>query len=259
MRVYPELNSGLHWTSLLIFPPHKIREVAQIVNDTPLGQKSSVHIFMMQPPPDFQPAFATSLWYAGTPEEGKAHFSSLFAAGSVAEMGPPGGVTPANILNSAADEMAKKGGRKPCVATSLEKLDPDAVERCWELFVDFLARHPSAGESGLMFEVYDTAKVMQVPEEESAFALRRYGVHAVGLIKYKDAALDNAAAAFGEEFRKVVREGGGMEKAKVYCNFAIGDETAEEMYGDAARIEKLKAIKAKWDPENLFSEHHPFN
>jgi hypothetical protein len=41
-----------------------------------------------------------------------------------------------------------------------------------------------------------------------------------------------------------------------YVNFACGDETAEEIYGYDGRVDKLKALKAKWDPEGHFNQYN---
>lgn len=43
-----------------------------------------------------------------------------------------------------------------------------------------------------------------------------------------------------------------------YMNFAIGDEKPEEIYGDEKRLARLRALKAKWDPEGYFNCYNPF-
>jgi FAD/FMN-containing dehydrogenase len=41
-------------------------------------------------------------------------------------------------------------------------------------------------------------------------------------------------------------------------NYATGDETLKQVYGyDEWRLEKLRALKAKWDPEGRFNHYHP--
>jgi hypothetical protein len=41
-------------------------------------------------------------------------------------------------------------------------------------------------------------------------------------------------------------------------NLARGDEKTEEIYGDEKRLAKLRALKAKWDPEGYFNQYNPF-
>jgi hypothetical protein len=41
-------------------------------------------------------------------------------------------------------------------------------------------------------------------------------------------------------------------------NYATGDETLKGVYGyDEWRLEKLRALKAKWDPDGMFNHYHP--
>lgn len=42
-----------------------------------------------------------------------------------------------------------------------------------------------------------------------------------------------------------------------YVNFAAGDEKPEAVYGSKERLDRLKALKAKWDPEGVFSNFQP--
>jgi len=42
-----------------------------------------------------------------------------------------------------------------------------------------------------------------------------------------------------------------MADFRRYVNFAIGDEKVEEIYGDKKRLARLRALKAKWDPEGI--------
>lgn len=42
-------------------------------------------------------------------------------------------------------------------------------------------------------------------------------------------------------------------------NFAVGDEDLKQIYGDEERLEKLRALKRKWDPEGWFSNYNPIH
>ncbi len=44
----------------------------------------------------------------------------------------------------------------------------------------------------------------------------------------------------------------------VYVNYAIGTESVPDIYGyDVDRVNKLKALKQQWDPENKFGFYAP--
>lgn len=42
-----------------------------------------------------------------------------------------------------------------------------------------------------------------------------------------------------------------------YVNFATGDETQEQIYGGRERLDKLRRLKEKWDPEGVFGFYNP--
>lgn len=37
-----------------------------------------------------------------------------------------------------------------------------------------------------------------------------------------------------------------------YANFGTGEEPLEELYGESWRLERLQALKEKWDPEGVY-------
>jgi len=63
--------------------------------------------------------------------------------------------------------------------------------------------------------------------------------------------LSERVEEYGRGFRDHIGEG------KVYVNFSSGDEDLREMYGGEERLERLRTLKAKWDPEGRFSFYNP--
>ena len=52
-------------------------------------------------------------------------------------------------------------------------------------------------------------------------------------------------------------EGVGEDR-HAYVNYANGNETVQEMYGkERWRLEKLRGLKAEWDPRNKFRFYNP--
>ena len=62
-KVYPEMNGGMHWKKIIIFPPTsgKVKEVAQIGLDMNFGDRSSSVMFLRPLPPTGKPGFAVAL------------------------------------------------------------------------------------------------------------------------------------------------------------------------------------------------------
>lgn len=255
IKVYPEINGGMHWTKLLVYPPtpEKMTEVAQITHDMEPCDRSSAFVFITPLPPTGQPGFAVSLWYAGSPAEAKAHFEPFFQAGPVAEIGAPDGITPANMLNTGSDPHSVKGGRKPCTGLTCQKIDPQAIVPVWELYTSFIAQNPDAAKETMVMFQNLPAQIQpgrpESGEEQGVYPFRAYNCHAVAYVHYFDPALDNAVKEYEMQFRKII--GGTAANKKAYVNFASGDETAEDVYGTKG-LERLKKIKQVWDPENMF-------
>ncbi|KAI4274736.1 MAG: hypothetical protein LQ337_003707 [Flavoplaca oasis] len=70
----------------------------------------------------------------------------------------------------------------------------------------------------------------------------------------------NAAAAnkYGRQARQLFVEGASPMRLNAYSNYANGDETLEEIYGyEPWRLEKLRRLKRKWDPEGRFCFFNP--
>lgn len=175
VKAYPQINEGTNFTSLLIFTPDKIETLGQLINDLEFNPYMSMNLFMMAAPPTFQPAVAVALWYAGTELDCREAFKSFYSAGAVFELSD---VTPWDKVNAASDAMIAKGGLKPCTGTSLKKLNPTALRKAWETYLDFFAKNPDAAQSAIMIECYPIKKLEEVPDEETAFPLRHLPFHA---------------------------------------------------------------------------------
>ncbi|PHH89658.1 hypothetical protein CDD83_5576 [Cordyceps sp. RAO-2017] len=65
-----------------------------------------------------------------------------------------------------------------------------------------------------------------------------------------------ALARFGRDLRRRLQRASGRDALAVYAHFAHGDEAPEAWYS-ASRLARLRALKAVYDPENLFSYYNP--
>jgi Berberine and berberine like len=67
------------------------------------------------------------------------------------------------------------------------------------------------------------------------------------------------ARGYARQIRDILFQGSGLNKLRVYVNYASGDETVEQMYGDGWRIEKLRKLKKKYDPNGRFDFYNPIS
>jgi hypothetical protein len=70
--------------------------------------------------------------------------------------------------------------------------------------------------------------------------------------------LDQKAIAFGDNFRLALHKADESAEMHTYVNYAHGDETLQETYGyEAWRLDRLKTLKKKYDPEGHFDFYAP--
>jgi FAD/FMN-containing dehydrogenase len=111
----------------------------------------------------------------------------------------------------------------------------------------------------IMFEGYSLQGVKRVNSDSTAFPHRDDNMLISPFIFYKaDPKLDAKARAFGKSLRQILVDASGEPKLHAYVNYANMDERPEDMYGyDAWRIERLRALKDKYDPQRKFSFYAP--
>jgi hypothetical protein len=62
---------------------------------------------------------------------------------------------------------------------------------------------------------------------------------------------EGPANALGSELRSDFAATSGYDDLSVYVNYAHGDETLEQIYGN--KLGRLTQLKATWDPHNVFA------
>lgn len=135
-----------------------------------------------------------------------------------------------------------------------------AVRKVFNEIADISKRVPEFAGSFFLLEGYSTHGVKAIDAKGSAFPHRDDEILVTPYILYKpNATLDGLAQEHGEKLRRHLLEASGdPEHLRAYVNYAHGFESLEEMYGhEPWRIEKLKALKKKWDPENRMRFYAP--
>ncbi|KAK7948541.1 FAD-linked oxidoreductase azaL [Apiospora aurea] len=107
---------------------------------------------------------------------------------------------------------------------------------------------------------YSTQGVQAVDEASTAFPHRGDEILVTSYIQYKpNPAIDPVAQEYGSRLRKHLLQGSeDPQHLRAYVNYAHGTESLQEMYGwEEWRLEKLKSLKAQWDPENRMRYYAP--
>ena len=110
MKVYPEINSGMHYVSLVAFPDAMLEQVVETATSLKLEPTMSFDILFARAPPAMSPMVAISMWHAGSEEAAKELFAPFFDLQPLVIMS---GMVPYDHLNDGIDAHCFKGQSMP--------------------------------------------------------------------------------------------------------------------------------------------------
>jgi FAD/FMN-containing dehydrogenase len=205
--------------------------------------------FITAPPEDFvpepvrgRPVVGVVGCYAGPVEDGEAAYAPL------REFGPPAidlfGPMPYTAVQQLLDPPAPKGMQNYWTADFLAELPDKAV--------DVLVEHATKPVSPMtqIIVVPGGGAPSRIDEEATAFGQRTapWNIHFLSM--WPDPADTEANVAYTREIAGAMKP---WTTGRAYLNF-IGDEGAERVAAafGPEKYPRLQALKAKWDPTNLF-------
>ena len=190
-----------------------------------------------------KPVVAVAACYCGSVEDGEPVVQPL------RELGEPlidlSGPWPWLGLQSGFDALFPKGAFYYWKSRSLAELSGAAID----VIVDFGSRRPSPLSDIIVW--HHGGAMSRVGETETAYGGRDAGFLVTGEASWDDPALSDAAIAWGRAFWDAIGE---HSTGGLYLNFAGLGEEKEALVraGYGANYDRLAALKAKYDPANLF-------
>jgi FAD/FMN-containing dehydrogenase len=143
----------------------------------------------------------------------------------------------------------------------LRRFNATAERQIFEGYKRRMAEDPELVEgSFIMHEGYSTKGVDAVDSASTAYPFRadRHLTLFNAVVPHNDPAREAKAAAWAEEVRQQWAAGQPGIPIDAYVNYANGLETVEERYGhEQWRIDRLRGLKAKYDPQNRFRFFNP--
>ncbi|KAL2864044.1 FAD-binding oxidoreductase [Aspergillus lucknowensis] len=250
------------YAGIVAFTPDKVEAIVSELNtllvERPDPRSGAVCIFA-RPPGAPVPMVNVLVFYNGTKEQGESRFNDLLALGPVANMID---TIPYNHLNALQNPMATYGDRKSFKGIFFTPpLSPSFAKMMLAEFTEKVQSDPDLGASALLLEFYDMAKTVSVPRTATAFASRGRTQNGIVMLRWTDSSKDL-------EHRAWARDVQGRWKAQLteeveggvpqYINYAEpGDSVVSNIYGE--NLGRLKELKAKYDPANVFRKMHPIN
>ncbi|KAI1209139.1 uncharacterized protein F4807DRAFT_467786 [Annulohypoxylon truncatum] len=129
----------------------------------------------------------------------------------------------------------------------------------YDLYNRKVAEHPELGSTRVVHEGYAVEGVRKIPAEDSAYPLRDdYLLMYFDTTLAPDSAFEDFAKAWARDTVNLWNAGQPERKPTAYVNYAAGYESLQAMYGyEPWRLERLRNLKAKYDPNNRFAYYNP--
>ncbi|KAL2810540.1 hypothetical protein BJX63DRAFT_444721 [Aspergillus granulosus] len=249
------------YAGIVAFTPDKVESVIDVLNtlltDTPDPRSGAITIFA-RPPGAPVPMVNVLVFYNGTEAEGNARFADLLALDPVANMIS---MIPYSQVNALQNPMATYGDRKSFKGIFFNPpLSPSFAKEVLEEFTEKVQGDPDLGASAILFEFYDMGKINEVPRSATAFASRGTTQNGIITLRWSDKEKDGEHRGWARGVQERYKErldseekAGGVPQ---YINYAEpGDSVVGNIYGE--NIDRLKELKRKYDPTNVFCKMHP--
>jgi hypothetical protein len=185
-----------------------------------------------------------------------------------------------NQIGAGVNDPVCEPNRTHIIGTAgLEVYNITAMRAIYDLYNEKVNQHPRLGNTRVLLESYAVQAMQNFNSDNSAFPFRddsiltwvtslpheRNLVANIILCRYFDVNFDTAddpLIGFAEQWRDQTVDlwnaGQPQRKPTVYMNYARGGESLEARYGyEPWRLERLRKLKRRYDPENKFAWYNP--
>ncbi|PHH83218.1 hypothetical protein CDD82_2990 [Ophiocordyceps australis] len=241
-------NQGCLWTGNFVFPFSMASQVAEamqvIVNDA--SRATSGLILAICPPPTREPAVMVLARYTGDTDHGELAFQSLYALGPL--MADGRAVAIQNIGHG-SEPLQAKGGFRMFATVGLRRFDTESYLKTIDVWRRLVTECPDAVDTTFNFQ-WDS-KPPRRPGFESANSLGHVHFWQNNVIWYTNAENSQRVAELNAECIALAR--GPDESDFVDYANATRSEPIERRFRGQDKLEKLRALKRKWDPTGVFT------
>ncbi|KAK1832578.1 FAD-binding domain-containing protein [Podospora conica] len=161
-----------------------------------------------------------------------------------------------------SDLVCGKGYNRHMFGSYTKHHNITALRRVHYLFTNITNKYPGLGNLSVVFvEGYPQQGALKVPVDSTAVPYRAYPLLTAPLFTYTDPSWTDDIVATTKEIKRVLTQAEGPnELPRGYVNYGIGDEESEELYGyDKWRLEKLRRLKRRYDPDGKFGFYAPID
>ncbi|KAL8639487.1 MAG: hypothetical protein Q9226_008865 [Calogaya cf. arnoldii] len=220
-------------------------------------------VLRLKPLISTRPVFVYHFYYFGTSEQALPYTQLILDLGPISISNasfPYKHVSHRSFQASVGDPTCAAGiSTKTRFPVGLKTYNVSTNRKIYNLFVDMITTTPALATSFVQFEAFPMQAVKAVDPASTAYPHREDNILVAFSTQYILSAETVAAAnKYGRLARQLFVEGAHPLRFNAYSNYANGDETLEQLYGyEPWRLEKLKMLKRKWDPERRFRFFNP--
>ncbi|KAM7192572.1 hypothetical protein V8F20_008781 [Naviculisporaceae sp. PSN 640] len=274
LKIYPRVEDTWHYHNY-IYTGDKLERVFEAINrfhgngSTPVRAALNGGFFQWNEERQEPVIFWTFAW-RGSATEAELAWQEFNEIESIWD--EQGDVSYPEIFKkqglSLEDIGCQHGSTYTTSTAGLEVYNVTVERQIFDGFVKRAREDPDLVKStAIVHEGYSTKGVTAIPGESSAYPFR--ADHHLMLFMAAFPVLQDGDLAGQERVKKSwewaseVRDlwNSGQRPGRTvntYVNYASGDESVESMYGyDSWRLERLRALKKKYDPENRFRSYNP--
>nr|BDX35617.1 FAD-linked oxidoreductase StrQ [Stachybotrys sp.] len=251
--LFEELNK-LHTSDNGTTPPLVAFEQGLLIMNTSISETEASN----------HPVLSWSFMYNGPAEDAEVYLQPFNDMGAVYEEAHDVEYPELAVLGG-TDESGPSCINGPFVSSTLllEKYNVTTQRALYHHFVQKVRENPELGTTArLAHQGYANAASRAIPWESTAYPHRDQNLILYFLAVVFDPAHLEAAEEWAREAWDLWAEGQDASYPRSYVNYAIGQpyETVESVYGyEPWRLERLRALKAGYDPNNRFRFYVPIN
>ncbi|KAL8672821.1 MAG: hypothetical protein Q9168_002732 [Polycauliona sp. 1 TL-2023] len=210
-----------------------------------------------------EPSITWVFAYRGTAEVAERYLAPFNAIGAFYE---ESGDIPYPAVSTAQGNaenqyICQHGNTRITATAGLQVYNLTAEHKIYDGFKRRIASNPVLAAGGdILHEGYSTEAVDSKNPDDSAYPFRadHHLMLADIAIPPNNPEIERAAWEWVTEVRDQWNEGQPGRPVNAYVNYANGYEPVEQWYGhEAWRLERLRGLKAKYDPHNRFRYYNP--
>ncbi|KAI1819812.1 hypothetical protein F4861DRAFT_543576 [Xylaria intraflava] len=241
-------DRGIIWTGAFVFPLDRAREVslamAKLIDD---GSKATAGLMMVQaPPPARKARLVIAARYTGNPDDAQEAYKALY---NLKPLVANGGPVPIQNASDGRDALSAKGDFKKFGVVGLRRFNVESFLGTIDIWKRLITECPDAINTSFNFQ-WDS-RLAKSPDFESAMSLHDIRLWQNNLIWHTAVEHRERVDELNDQSIELMR---GTDTSE-YADFQNGTRTgpAAWRFRGPGKLEKLKALKKKWDPEGIFT------